>query len=80
VLLARALAGHIPTVLDMTIGYAKRDGSMLKGSELGTGVLKRVFCGESPVGTVREAEWSWCRLRAGGRACAVWGCMLLMRT
>jgi len=52
VLLVRSLAGYIPTILDMTIGYAKRDGSLLKGSELGTGVLKRAFCGESPVGTV----------------------------
>lgn len=40
--LVRSLDGYLDTVLDMTIAYVKKDGTLLKGSELGTSALKRV--------------------------------------
>mmetsp|Transcript_23479 Transcript_23479/g.44730 ORF Transcript_23479/g.44730 Transcript_23479/m.44730 type:complete len:376 (+) Transcript_23479:135-1262(+) len=76
--LVRSLDGYLDTVLDMTIAYVKKDGTLLKGSELGTSALKRVFSGDSPVGTVHmhfahhhvrdlpaddEALASWCQDR-----------------
>eukprot|EP00242_Pyramimonas_sp_CCMP2087_P015687 CAMPEP_0198205796 /NCGR_PEP_ID=MMETSP1445-20131203/9329_1 /TAXON_ID=36898 /ORGANISM="Pyramimonas sp., Strain CCMP2087" /LENGTH=300 /DNA_ID=CAMNT_0043878235 /DNA_START=193 /DNA_END=1095 /DNA_ORIENTATION=- len=52
VLLVQCIRSYFTTVLDMTIAYAKKDGTLLKGSETGTSVMAQVACGQSPIATV----------------------------
>uniref|UniRef100_A0A7S0MU81 1-acylglycerol-3-phosphate O-acyltransferase n=1 Tax=Pyramimonas obovata TaxID=1411642 RepID=A0A7S0MU81_9CHLO len=52
VLLVQCISSYVTCILDMTIAYAKKDGTLLKGSEMGTSVLKKVASGQSPMATV----------------------------